>query len=205
MSQEQKPPTTTMGPLNEQMAGGWNRATGRYEIEKSPFMQGRAAGQGMMNRAETNMNALYKWIQGIGPGGMADAASQFAQNQMTSAMQPMMNAAMQQGMEGSRAASGQMEQVGGGYSGAAESARARAFATPFAQTAGQLGQLQAQLAGSALGTYGQGAGTMAGMWGQQMQTGLGQYGYDTQAMSALLGGEQTVVPPPPDTGLLSWI
>ena len=202
MPQEQKPPTTTMGPLSEQLAGGWNKKTGQYDLENSMFAGAMTAGQGMMGGAQTNMDALANWIQ---RGGMSGQAAGFAQNQMTSAMQPMMNAAMQQGLEGSRQASGQMEQVGGGYSGAAESARARAFATPFAQTAGQLGQLQAQLAGSALGTFGQAAGTMGQMWGTQMQTGLGQYGYGMQGLGGLAGGEQTVVPPPPDTGLLSWL
>jgi len=205
MSQEQKPPTTTMGAASEQALGGWNRATGQYDLANSPFFQGMSQGQGMMGSAQANMDKLYAWIQGAGPGGMGDTAGKFAQNQMTNAMQPMMQAAMQQGLEGSRQASGQMEQVGGGYSGAAESARARAFATPFAQTAGQLGQLQAQLAGSALGTFGQGAGTLAQMYGQQMQTGLGQYGAGMQGYTGLLGGEVTVVPPPPDTGLLSWL
>ena len=200
MSQEQKPPTTTMGAASEQALGGWSGS--QYNLANSPFFQGMGQGQEMMGGAQTNMDALANWIQ---RGGMAGMASDFAQNQMTSAMQPMMEGAWQRGLEGSRQASGQMEGVGGGYSGAAESARARAFAVPFADASSQMAQLQAQLAGSALSTYGQAGNTMAGMWGTQMQTGLGQYGMGMEGYTGLLGGEQTVVPPPPDTGLLSWL
>ena len=202
MSQEQKPPTTTMGAASEQALGGWNRGTGQFNLANSPFFQGMSQGQGMMGGAQTNMDALANWIQ---RGGMSGQAAGFAQNQMTSAMQPVMNEAMQRGEIAARRSDQQMEGVGGGFSGAAASARARGFGEAYLGAGTTLAQLQAQLAGSALGTFGQAAGTMAQMYGTQMQTGLGQYGAGMQGYSGLLGGEVTVVPPPPDTGLLSWL